>query len=73
MNTLDYLIGLRPALPFSSEKPCTPVSNSELKRWIANGTILINTERVVAEEIIDYPVFSLVFFPKSEKRRTTIV
>ncbi len=34
---------------------------------------LINGERVTPEEPIDFPVFRLVFFPKSDKRRTTIV
>lgn len=70
---LTYLNSLRPALPFSTEKPCTLVSNSELRRWISNGSILINAERIVWDELVDFPVFSIVFFPSSAKRKTTIL
>lgn len=73
MNILTYLNNLRPALPFSTEKPCTIVSNSELRRWIANGSVLFNSERVTWDEEVDFPVFSLVFFPKSDNRKTTLV
>lgn len=70
---LTFLISLRPALPYSTERPCTPVSNTELRRWILNGSVLVNTERVTFDEPVDFPVFSIVFFPKSDKRKTTIV
>lgn len=73
MNTLSYLNNLRPAIPYSAEKPCTQCSNSELRRWLQNGSVLINGEKAAWDEEIDYPVFSLVFFPKSEKRKTTLV
>lgn len=72
MNALTYLNSLRPALPYSTEKPNTIVSNSELRRWIANGSVLFNTETVTWDEKIDFPVFSLVFFPKG-KRKTTLI
>lgn len=65
MNALTYLNGLRPALPRNP-------SNSELRRWLANGTILFNTERCTWDEEIDFPVFSLVFFPSSPNRSTLI-
>ena len=70
---LTFLNSLRPALPFSTEKPCTVVSNSELRRWMQNGSVLVNSEKVIWEELVDFPVFSLVFFPASEKRKTTVV
>ena len=73
MNMLTFLNSLRPALPFSTEKPCTLVSNSELRRWIANGSVLVNSERVTWDELVNFPVFSLVFFPASGKRKTTIL
>lgn len=58
---------------FSVEKPCLPASNSELKRWIKNGSLEINgyVDRN-PDEVIDYPVMSVVIHPKSAKRRTTI-
>lgn len=73
MNTLQYLNNLRPALPFSSEQPCTLMSNGELRRICRQGGVLINGEKVDELEVIDFPVFSLVFFPRSLKRRTTII
>lgn len=58
---------------FSTERACTPVSNSELKRWIEKGSLEINgyVDRD-PKEIIDYPVMSIVIHPKSPKRRITI-
>ena len=49
------------------------MSNGELKRHIVQGGVLINGEKVGFEEPINFPVFSLVFFPNSNNRRTTIV
>ena len=78
MNALNFLISLKPALPLSIEKPPTKdqpassMSNGELRRLIEQGGVLINTERVTINEEIDFPVFSIVFFPKGA-RRTTIV
>lgn len=73
MNMLTWLNGLRPALPYSSAKPTTVVSNSELRRCMLNGSILVNSERITHDEPMDFPVFSLVFFPKSKERKTTII
>lgn len=71
MNTIQFLRNFL-ALPMSVEKPCTHPTNGELKRWCNQKAILINGESVTPEEQIDFPVFSLIFFPKS-KRKTTMV
>lgn len=73
MTILQWLNSLRPAIPYSAEKPCAPMSNGELRRQAAQGAILINGERFSVDEPMDFPVFSLVFFPRSARRRTTIV
>jgi len=73
LTALQYLISLRPALPMSAENPCTHASNSEIRRWMQQGAVLCNGERLEPNEPIDFPVFSLVFFPKSANRRTTII
>lgn len=73
MTAMEYLAGLRPALPFSAEKPCIPMSNGELRRTMIKGSVLFNGETVTPDELIDFPVFSLVFFPKSVQRKTTII
>ena len=58
---------------YSTERANTPVSNSELKRWIQKGSLEINGYADTdPKEIIDYPVMSIVIHPKSPKRRITI-
>jgi hypothetical protein len=72
-TALQFLNSLRPALPLSIEQPCKPMSNGELRRHMQQGGVLVNTERIAPDEPMDFPVFSLVFFPKSQARRTTLV
>lgn len=72
MNNLTYLINLRPALPMSIEKPCTIATNSEIRRWLDGGMVEFNGKRPKAMEKVDFPIYSLIFFPKSN-RRTTLV
>lgn len=72
MSALQWLISLRPAIPMSVERPGAAMSNGELRRHISQGGVLVNGERITADEPIDFPVFSLIFFPKAA-RRTTIV
>ena len=71
-NAITYLNGLRPAIPMSAEKPCALMSNSELIRHLKSGAILFNGETVSPFENIDFPVFSLVFFPKSNRKVTLV-
>lgn len=72
MNAMQYLLSLQPAIPMSRERPCTPTSNGELKRWLKDGSVLINGKRFAPDQEIVEVVDSLVFFPKS-KSMTTIV
>ena len=48
-------------------------SNSELKRMLDNKAVLINGVRPLWNEDVSFPVKSLVFFPSSNDRITTIV
>ncbi len=73
MTVLQWLNNLRPALPMSVEAPHSAMSNGELRRHMLQGGVLVNAERVTPNEPMDFPVFSLVFFPKSRTRRTTII
>lgn len=72
MNTLNYLLNLRPALPMSIERPCTIATNSEVRRWLDGGMVEINGERPKAMDKVSFPILSLVFFPKSKKRTTLV-
>ncbi len=67
---LIYHIG---AIPMSIEHPCTQPSKSEVKRWLNQSSVLINGKKPKAEEEIEFPITELVFFPKSNTRRTTVV
>lgn len=73
MNALYWIHALRPALPMSVERPCTPMSRSELRRHMQQGGVVVNGEPLRPEERLNFPVFSIVFFPKSPSRRTTIL
>jgi hypothetical protein len=72
MKALDWLESLRPAIPMSVERPCTVMSRSELRRHMQQGGVLVNADRIDPAEEMDFPVFSIVFFPKAA-RRTTLV
>ncbi len=66
MNVLTFLNSLRPAIPTSSEKPPEPMSNSELRRLINNGSVLMNGDSDWKwDDEMPCWVWQLVFFPKS--------
>lgn len=44
-----------------------PASNSEVRRWCNAGSVLINSEPVVWDEEIDFPIISIVLFPKGKR------
>lgn len=46
-------------------KKAGKASSSELKRWIQNKALIINGETVTPDEIIDFPLISVVLFPKN--------
>jgi hypothetical protein len=73
-TVLDFLVSLRPMLPYSTEQPGKLASNSEVRRWCNSKTmIVLNGETVKKhDQEMQYPVTQLVFFPKSHKRKTTI-
>lgn len=71
MNALQFLNGLRPALPMSAEKPCTVPTNGELRRWMQAGAVLLNgTPLRLHDQVEAAQVTSLVFFPRSPRRTT---
>lgn len=42
-------------------------TNAEKKRWLQNGAVLINGERADWNEKLDFPIGSLVLFPKGNR------
>lgn len=57
----------------SIEKPSIKASNSELRRWFTNKSVEINFQTLSAEDPIPPFIKSLVLFPKSKAKRTTLV
>lgn len=77
MTVLQYLISLHTfgaGRFWSKEKPKEPASNSELRRWIAKGSFAINGEPCTdPNEVIDFPLHSVILFPKNPLKRITLL
>lgn len=71
-TALQFLIDNRDFLPMSIEKPCTTPTNGELRRWLDQSSVLINGTKPNSKNFITFPITQLVFFPKSNTRKTTI-
>lgn len=67
MNFWEYLRDVNKLCHFQTRegKRVGAVSNSELKRWCQNKAVIINGESVAWDEKIDFPIFSVVLFPKN--------
>ena len=48
-------------------------SNSFLRRLIQDGGIRFNGKILKPNDKLDFPIFSIVVFPKSEQRYTTML
>lgn len=72
MNAWEFLRELHKVCHFATREAKRgpngmTASSSEIKRWLMNGAVLFNGEKVAWDEPIDFPVFSLVLFPKGNK------
>ena len=48
-------------------------SNSELRRWLNSRVLQINGEPIMSwDENIDFPIMSVVMWPKNEHQRSTL-
>lgn len=67
INAWTFLGDLHKACHFQTKegKKVGRASNSELKRWIQNKALLVNGETVEWNEPLDFPIISVVLFPKS--------
>lgn len=73
MKIREWFRELHAVCQFTSvEVPGKIASNSELQRWIEQGALLINGERVSKDEPLDFPIISVILHPKSTKRRCTL-
>lgn len=68
-DTIKYL----GVIPTSNENSPNPPSNSEIRRWLDQKSVIINGKKPSSKEMVQWPITQLIFFPKSEKRRTTVI
>lgn len=68
MTAWQFLLDLNKVCHFQTRegKKVGQVSNSEIRRWIENKAVLFNGETVMWNEEIDFPIFSLVLFPRNK-------
>ena len=69
MNFWMWLRDLNEVCHFQTRegKKVGAASSSELKRWLQNKSVLVNGEPVEWDEPIDFPIFSVVLFPKGKR------
>ena len=60
------LLSEKKCVPWSREKAGYP-TNSELRRWLESGSVVINGKRPKPSDEVVFPVDGLVFFPKSSR------
>lgn len=51
---------------WSRELPAV-ASNSEIKRWLENSAVRFNGKPLKPNDLLDFPLFSVVLFPKSNR------
>lgn len=67
MNAWMFLRSLHEVCSFQTREGTKvgKASSSELKRWIQNKALIINGETIAWDELMDFPIFSVVLFPKN--------
>ena len=66
INAWQFLRELHEVCQFQTRegKKIGKASASELKRWLQNGAVVANGEKLAWDEEMDFPLFSFVLFPK---------
>lgn len=67
----EWLLGLG-RVGFWDVAEKKPASNSTLRRFIEQGAIRFNGKVVKPNDMLDFPILSVVMFPKSETQYTTL-
>lgn len=64
MKATDFVAQFR---IFSREGKIKPASKSEVGRWLKAGAVQVNGEPLEPFETVDFPVFSMVLFPRGKR------
>jgi len=69
MNAWEFLRDLHSVCHFRTQEgnKTKKASNSELKRWLMNKAVIVNAEPLDWDEEMDFPIHSVILFPKSKK------
>jgi hypothetical protein len=74
MTGLEYILSLNEVCQFhSTERPPEKASKSELRRLLDQSSLRINGKVVRSKDEVEFPIVSVILFPKSEKKRITIL
>lgn len=65
MNAWMFLRELHKVCHFMSREKQGEATNSELKRWLQNGAVVCNGEKLQWDEPMDFPIHSFVLFPNN--------
>ena len=73
MTAHEFLCSLT-AVPMwlNGNKPMV-AGSGQRKRWLQDRAVVINGVRPGPEDEIAFPITQLVFFPKSDERRCTVI
>ena len=72
MNAWVFMRELHKVCHFGSRERTGEASAAELRRWLENGAIQANGEKLAWDEEMDFPIGSFVLFPASGKRVTLL-
>jgi hypothetical protein len=74
MTAIQYLRSLHEVCVFQTqERGVGPATNSELGRWLKSKALQINGVALGPTDRISFPIQSVVLFPNSRKKRTTLL
>lgn len=74
INAFQWLSNMNKVCQFMSvEKPAIKASGSELRRWLINGNVEVNFQKIGPEDPWPPIVKSVILFPKSKTRRCTLI
>jgi len=65
ITALEVLTELHKTCCFQTRegKKVGKASNSELRRWIKNGAVIVNGKKAIFGDPIQYPITSFLLFP----------
>jgi len=76
LTALQWLINMHKVCRFMSientKDKLAPATNGELRRWITQGALEVNFEKIAINDPWPPVIKSVVLFPKSQKRRCTL-